>query len=249
MPGTLDQKKEKASNDAEGVEILQTLIAQWREPGLHLVRPRQVVPDLTNRDGTGVGVELVHFVALSMREKGFKKRRGTEGHDIPVVTREPPHSAFHGEALTAWREKVAEDEGFPPVRIDSEQEMFTSLGNGHFFQALNLYDCGCFAINDKGEYSVGKDVDLAEAISTGVPSIVLIPTTPRPVRAKISELLNTKREFLWTMHDDGTVDMSAQESTAHVTQFECMSKYLDSQQVNSLVRTRLGVHDSKRIIG
>jgi len=142
MPGTLDQKTEKKSNDAEDLEILQTLLTQWREPGLHSVRSCQVVPDLTNRDGTGVGVELVHFVALSMREKGFQKRRGTKGHDIPVVTREPPRSAFYATALAAWKEKVAEDEGFPPVRIESEQEMFTSLGNGHFFQALNLYDCG-----------------------------------------------------------------------------------------------------------
>jgi len=250
MAGTLDQAM-PAANDAQDVELLVTLISQYREPELQLVRPCRVVPDFTNREGTGIGVEHTHFVALSIRDQGFKKRRGTEGHDIPIVVREPPSSVFHGEALRAWKEKVAEDEGFAPVRITAEEEMFTSLGNGHFFQALKLYDCEWSAINGKGKYVVGQDTSLAEAISVGVPSIVLIHTTPRPVRAKISKFLNSKRDLRWTLQDDGTVDMTEpmKEDTSYCNQFESMSKHLDAVQLNSLVRTHLGVHDSKRIEG
>jgi hypothetical protein len=263
IPGTLAQDM-AAPQDAQEIVLLQILISQWREPELQLVRPCRVVPDFTNREGTGIGVEHTHFVALSIREQGFKKRRGTVGHDIPVVVREPPNSVVHGDALKAWKKKVSEDEGFAPVRIAPEEEMFTSLGNGHFFQALNLYDCEWAAINGKGKYVVGQDKCLAEAISDGVPSIVLKHTTPRTVRAKISQVLNSKCEFHWNLQeddeDDGangghgqwarqlSVDTAApmEEDTSYHTQFESMSKVLDAVQLNCLVRTHLGIHDSTR---
>jgi hypothetical protein len=253
IPGTLSQDV-AAPQDAQEVVLLQTLISQWREPELQLVRPCRVVPDFTNREGTGIGVEHTHFVALSIREQGFKKRRGTVGHDIPVVVREPPSSVSHGDALRAWKEKVTGDEGFAPVRITPEDEMFASLGNGHFFQALNLYDCEWSAINGKGKYVVGQDTCLAEAISDGVPSIVLKSTTPRTVRSKISQFLNSKCEFHWNLQEDNgferqlSVDTTApmEEDTSYHTQFESMSKHLDAVQLNSLVRTHLGIHDSTR---
>lgn len=252
IPGTLAQDMPSKEDVSEGVEILQTLLGQWREPVLQLVRSCHVVPDFTNRDGTSLGVEHVHYVANSFREHGFRKRQGTVGHDIPVVVREPPGSVSHQDALRAWKEKVAEEEGFPPVRIRSDEEMFTSLGNGHFFQALNLYACKCKEINAEGQYIVWPDPNFSEAISLGVPSIVLIHDTPRPVRAKIAKLLNTKREFLWTLGDDGNVDLSIKpkENQAYCKQFECMSKHLDAVQVNSLVRShsRKG-QNSKRIQG
>jgi len=248
IPGTLAQDM-PSSKDADDMELLQKLISQWRESGLPCVRPCWVVPDCVNRENTGLGVELVHFIALSIREHGFRKRIGTEGHDIPVVVRDPTNSPLHAEALKAWKQKVDEEEGFPPVRVSTSDEMFTSLGNGHFFQALNLYDCGCLAINNKGKYVIGCDEDLQEALYVGVPSIVLKHVTPRPVRAKIAELLNAQREFAWNLNDNGTVDMTIKENTAYCKQFECMSKFLDAVQVNSLVRTHLGIHDSKRIQG
>lgn len=211
---------------------------------------RQVVPDPTNRAQTGLGVELVHFVADSMQKKGFRKRKGTDGHDIPVLVLEPPGSDFRDEAVELWKERVAEDEGFPPVRVRPEDDLFTSLGNGHFFQALNLFDVEWPAINDDTGrlYRVGNDVDLAEAISAGVPSIILQNRTPRPVRAKIAELLNSKRDFGWTLGEDGTVDVSyVEEDTSYCSQFEWLSKGMDAFQVNCLVRTHLGIRDSKRI--
>eukprot|EP00929_Paragymnodinium_shiwhaense_P013646 TRINITY_DN121496_c0_g1_i1.p1 TRINITY_DN121496_c0_g1~~TRINITY_DN121496_c0_g1_i1.p1 ORF type:complete len:512 (-),score=121.62 TRINITY_DN121496_c0_g1_i1:57-1592(-) len=253
MPGTSGAEMPAGAREKQDVELLQALIAQWRESDgqLQPVRSRFVIPDATNRAQTGLGVELVHFIASSMRKKGFKKRKGADGHDIPVLVREPAGSAFHGEALGLWKERAAEEEGFPPVRLTAEDEIFTSLGNGHFFQALNLFDTGCKGINDGGEaYHVGQDALLKEALEVGVPSIVLKHETPRPVRAKIADLLNGRRDYHWTLSDDGTIDVKQMsETTAYCSQFEWLSKGMDAVQVNCLVRSHLGIRVSKRIEG
>lgn len=236
----------KNSKDAEDVALLTTLVAQWREVELCRVRPCKVVPDFVNRAQTGLGVELLHYIAGSIRDRGFQTRRGLDGHDIPVLVRQPPGNPAHDEALSFWRARVAEEEGFPPVRIGDE-ELFTSLGNGHFFQALNLFETEWRSINQDGCYSIGEDTALANAISSGVPSIVLRSSTPRPVRAKIAVLLNSKREFFWALKEDGTVDVTQmQESISKCSQFEWLSRGMDAVHVNCLVRTHLGIKESKR---
>jgi len=251
MPGTMGiEAGENETKDKEEVALLSTLILQWREQEATVkVLPRQVVPDFTNRAQTGLGVELLHFVAISMRDSGFQKRQGTQGHDIPVVVREPPHSATRKEALEVWTKRVAEEEGFPPVQAEDHEDLYTSLGNGHFFQSLNLFACGCASINEDNRRFEVKDPLLAEAISDGVPSIILQHTTPRPVRAKIAALLNSRRDFTWTLKDDGTVDTNGFENTGYCSQFEWLSKGMDAEQVNCLVRTHLGIKESKRIQG
>lgn len=250
IPGTLCQWR-PASKDDEDVQLLQALISQWREPRLSDVQSGKVVPDFINREGTGIGVELVHYIATSIRDRGFKRREGRSGHDVPVVVREPPGSSSREEALQTWSARVAEEpEGFPPVRISNDEEMFTSLGNGHFFQALNLYACQCAAINESAAYVIGADEALREAVERGVPSIVLKSATPRQVRAKIAVLLNSKFDFRWSLQGDGTLDVSkVEEDTSYTPQFESMSKHLDAVVVNSLVRAHLGIRESKRIQG
>jgi hypothetical protein len=254
LPGTLGAEMRDGyatSRDKRDTVLLCNLVSQWREPELQPVRPKNVIPDFTNRSQTGLGVELVHFVATSIYDKGFKKRVGTSGHDIPVLVREPPGSYFHEEALRIWKERVADEEGFPPVRADPSQEIFTSLGNGHFFQALNCYDTEWTGINDGRIYNVRKDKLLKEALEEGVPSIILKHQTPKPVRAKIADLLNAKREFQWSLSEDGTVDLDAEmeEDTSHCSHFEWLSKGMDAEQVNCLVRTHLGIKESRRIQG
>lgn len=229
IPGTLCQWM-PSSKDEGGVELLQTLILQWREPGMRRVHSSKVVPDVINRENTGIAVELVHYIAVSMREKGFKKRHETTGHDVPVVVYEPPGTDSHRESLDVWKERVAEENGFPPVRINDDEDMFTSLGNGHFFQALNLFACQWQALNGSGKYAVGHDEGLRDAVALGVSSIVLKPDTPRPVRARIALLLNSKADFLWTTGVDGNVDVSSVEMrTAYTTQFERMSKHIPGE--------------------
>eukprot|EP00930_Biecheleria_cincta_P029999 TRINITY_DN20818_c0_g1_i1.p1 TRINITY_DN20818_c0_g1~~TRINITY_DN20818_c0_g1_i1.p1 ORF type:complete len:470 (+),score=89.73 TRINITY_DN20818_c0_g1_i1:56-1411(+) len=251
LPGTTGaEMRTTRAQDAEDVALLCALVAQWREKDTVRVRSKQVVPDFTNRSQTGLGVELMHYIAKSIRQKGFKARSGKDGHDIPVVVREPPGSEFQQLALKVWRARVEEEPGFPPVRARDDEELFTSLGNGHFFQSLNLYDTEWQAINDNFRYSLGSDEALRKAIQEGVVSVVLRHETPKPVRAKIADLLNAKREFQWTLNDDGTVDTSNMgENTEYCSQFEWLSKGMDAEQVNCLVRTHLGIRDSHRIRG
>jgi len=219
-----------SSKDEGGVELLQTLILQWREPEMRRVHSSKVVPDVINRESTGIAVELVHYIATSIREKGFKKRSERRGHDIPVVVYEPPGTDSHRESLEVWKERVAEEHGFPPVRLNDDEDIFTSLGNGHFFQALNLYACQWPVLNQNGNYAVGQDEYLRDAITLGVPSIVLKSDTPRPVRGKIALLLNSTSDFLWTFGVDGNVDMSSvEERTEYTTQFEKMSKHIPGE--------------------
>merc|ERR1712032_1063654 len=150
-----------------------------------------------------------------------------------------------------WKTRVAEEDGFPSVRADAEVDLFTSLGNGHFFQALNLFATRSEAINQEGRFYTSEgDTALNDALKHGVPSIVLRQSVPKPVRARIAELLNSKREFMWTLQDDGRVNTTAAtENTSYCSQFEWLSKGMDAQQVNCLVRVHLGVKDSKRIQG
>lgn len=247
VPGTMGA--EMSSRDAEDVFLLCALVSQWREADTCKVCPRLVIPDFTNRSETGLGVELVHYVAASIKQKGFQKRSQRQGHDIPVLVREPAGSESKAEALRCWRNRALEDEGFPPVRVEDDEEIFTSLGNGHFFQALNLFDTQWKAINDDTVY-VATEALLQEALRDGVVSVILRHSTPRPVRAKIAELLNAKREFQWTLNKDGTVDTeSSVENTDHCSHFEWLSKGMDAEQVNCLVRTHLQIKDSKRIQG
>ncbi|CAK8999892.1 unnamed protein product [Durusdinium trenchii] len=251
MPGTTGAEMGyNAKKDAEEVSLLCALVSQWREPETCKVCPRLVIPDFTNRSQTGLGVELLHYVATSIRQKGFQKRSRRQGHDIPVLVREPAGSDSKEEALKVWRGRVAEEEGFPPVRVRDDEEIFTSLGNGHFFQALNLFDTQWKAINEDTNYAVGSDIQLQEALNQGVVSVILRHSTPRPVRAKIADLLNAKREFMWTLDEDGTVDTgNSIENTDYCSHFEWLSKGMDAEQVNCLVRTHLGIKDSKRILG
>lgn len=254
MPGTMGIEEGEGwakSKDKRDVGLLRALISQWREPLTSKIRSRDVLPDFVNRSQTGIGVELMHYVATCMAERGFMKRVGSQGHDIPVVVREPPGSVFREEALKTWSSRVAEEDGFPPVLVDQSKEFFTSLGNGHFFQALNLFFTESRGINQDRIYTIGEDKALKEAIEEGVPSLVLKHETPRPVRSKIAELLNSKREFHWTLTEDGQVDVNVdpEEDTNYCSQFEWLSKGMDAEQVNCLVRVHLGIKDSKRIVG
>jgi hypothetical protein len=246
MPVGYNQKK-----DQEEISLLCALIKQWREPEMSVVKPRTVIPDATNRAQTGLGVELVHFIALSIKNRGFMKRVGQHGHDIPVLVREPAGSATREDAVRVWKARVAEEDAFPPVKASDSEEIFTSLGNGHFFQALNLYGNGKYAVNDPTvHFTIGDDAALREAVEVGVPSVVIKHETPKPVRIKISQLLNSKREFMWTLNKDGSVNVeNMQENDEYCTQFEWLSKGMDAEQVNCLVRTHLGVKESKRIMG
>lgn len=128
---------------------------------LHRVRPGLVLPDTTNRERTGISLEHAHSIATAVAGEGFRRRAAfaaaSGGHDTPVVVREAAvaPSGAGAESVARWREAVEASPGLPPldeleaeglldgdeaqaVDRDGDTCFYTSLGNGHFFQALNL---------------------------------------------------------------------------------------------------------------
>jgi len=255
-PGSCDAKAKVEvagdNKDREELKILNNLVSEWREPGMTIVPPRLVVPDFSNRGHTGLSVEHVHYLATSFRDKGFQPRKGNQGHDIPVLVREPTSSELGRKSIQNWRSKLADEEGFPPKehyeQLFAQREFYTSLGNGHFNQALNLFGNECRSIYGNKQYIIGNDVALRNAVEEGVRSIVLRPGIALRDRETISKLLNSKREYKWNVNSDGSLDITdAKEDKSQCKQFEAMSKVLDSVELNCLVRAELGVKESHRI--
>jgi len=253
-PGSCDAYKAPEDPAEESVHVLSDAIKKWRIPGLHLIKPASAIPDFSNRCHTGISVEHMHYLAKSFMEKGFQKRCNDthKGHDMPVVVLEEPTTEWGKKSIENWRNKIQEDDGFPPLahyeKTFQSTNIYTTLGNGHFFQALNLVGNECYTINDsqKTRYQIGSDALLDEAINVGVPSIVLRTDTPMDVRETISRLLNSKREYRWIMSRRGSL-LKVEEDTAQVSQFVAMSKVLDAVELDCLVRVELGISDSDRI--
>jgi len=257
MPGSCDAKAkivdcDDKQRDKEELALLNKLINEYRLPGLMKVPPRKVIPDFSNRGHTGLSVEHVHYLATSFKEKGFQVRDGNKGHDVPVLVKQPRNSDLGQKSIENWRSKVKDEPGFPPMehyeRLFKQDELFTSLGNGHFNQALNLFFCESKSIYKDAKYTVGADFALKEAVYQGVTAVVLKPDIPLRERETISRLLNSKREYKWNVREDGSVDiLDAEEDTSTCKQFEAMSKVLDAVELDCLVRSELGVKDSHRI--
>lgn len=255
-PGTSDAKakvvRDDVDQDKEDLATLNRLLSEWREPGMFNVPPRQVVPDFSNRGHTGLSVEHVHYLATQFKEKGFLKRVGNKGHDIPVLIRDSPTSELGSKAVSNWRAKLDDEPGFPPrehyEKLFGEAEMFTSLGNGHFNQALNLFLTGSKSIYSGENYQIGDDIELDNAVHAGVRALVLRNSIPLRDRETISKLLNSKREFAWDVNEDGSLNiLDAAEDKSSCKQFIALSKVLDAQELNCLVRAELGVKDSHRM--
>lgn len=255
-PGTCDAKASVQRDDVDKDRLelgeLNDLIKQWRYDGMQKIKPGYVIPDYSNRGHTGLSVEHVHYLAQSFLSKGFIKRTGNKGHDIPVLVQEPVTSELGKKSISNWREKLEDEQGFPPKehyeKLFARSELYTSLGNGHFNQALNLFANSSKGINAGEHYLIGTDENLREAIEVGLDAIVLKSGIPLRDRETISKFLNSKREYKWTVHEDGSVDIgNAVEDTSYCKQFEAMSKVLDAVELNCLVRAELGVTESARI--
>ena len=144
------------------IHELKRLIDKWREDSLLLVDSRTVVPDTSNRRHSGLSVDHVHLIASMMLKDGFRSREARfrnaqqgkaakvqqqQGHDIPLLVRGSLSAPVSVESLSIWRDETAREKGFPRVSIGSggsvaageDHAWFTSLGNGHFMQALNLF--------------------------------------------------------------------------------------------------------------
>ena len=126
---------------------LKRILELWRETGIGMIQVKSsdVVPDSSNRSHTGLSIDHVHFIASSILKKGFRAREGDvktrskmQPHDIPVLVRGSSTCPIAQDSLHFWRASVEKEPRFPKIVVN-ESNFFTSLGNGHFTQALNLF--------------------------------------------------------------------------------------------------------------
>lgn len=219
---------------------------------LHRIKSSAIIPDTTNREYTGLSLEHVHYIANNISNKGFLKRNpytlDPRSHDIPVLIMEKREkmSANGEESLTKWRKLTEEKKLFPPIDESSLSPTFyCSLGNGHFSQALNLFRHQCINMFTGQRYQI-VDGSLRLALDYGIDSIVLSADTPLLVRKKISLLLNNTHSHARFYIDENNhriveelFSQASSTSANATTQFEALSKVLDSFELAALVRTQL----------
>ena len=240
---------------SEKVLELKRLLELWREKPLLKVRSCDIVPDSSNRGHTGLSIDHVHFIASSILKKGFRSRHNNvkvrekeQPHDIPVLCRGSKECPIANDSLQFWHESVARELRFPKIVINVEN-FFTSLGNGHFSQALNL-----FQHQQRSKFTgrpfvcSQQDKKLRQALDEGVEAIVLRQETPIEVRRRVATLLNDTHDYKWTVVTDPyadnyeEIDISPEHCyNERFTQFEAQAKVADSEALSALVQLELGI--------
>ena len=234
----------------ENVKQLKQLLERWREPQCQHIKSCEVIPDSSNRSHTGLSVDHVHFIASSILKKGFRSREGgvkvrerMQPHDIPVLCRGSRSCPIASDSLKFWNVQVNNNQMFPKVVINETNDFYTSLGNGHFTQALNLFRHQQLSkFTGKPFVPPPSDEKLWGALEHGVQSIVLRQETPIEVRREIAALLNDTHDYKWTVDPyTGEVDISPEHCyNERYTQFEAQAKNADSEALSALVQLELG---------
>ena len=119
---------------------------------------------------------------------------------------------------------------------------FTSLGNGHFFQALNLFGARhrCLFAEDGEDrrYRTEQDPLLRVAVERGVECVVLGPGMTHADRKFVSQMLNSAFEYQMVVERGAegrvVIDRSVRKGK-EPTMFEAMTKNADSYELGALV--------------
>jgi hypothetical protein len=252
------------------VDELNRLLAAYADsPRVQHVRCRDVVPDGTNREHTGVSLEHAHGIALSMCRDGFDAR-----HETPVVVRTSAAELFASNAWRRWVRFCDENRAATPPLLDagdSSRALYTTLGSSHLNVALRLVETdtpSVFGADVRLGESMRRDAALRSATENGLKSVVLRPDTPQHHRRRVSLLLNraaldgfvVRAEDGVAVLDDtasylddanknrrkgasgGETDSRASETTVRgLSLFQSLSRTLDAEELSSLVRIKHGI--------
>ena len=234
---------------ADDVDVLNALLAKYRErdDGLVRVRAAYVIPDATNRASTGISLEHAHGIAMHIATKGYD-----DDHDVPVVVRENVHALMMSEAYARWCAFVrANARVLPPVDASNWPDGFTTLGSSHLCLALKLIEHDTPSVFASGvpflSYgaAMSRDARVREAIEAGLPSVVLRSDTPESDRRAISVLLNRANESGFKLDRTTGVairyDGNVASDAGELTVFEALSRTLDSEELSSLARIKFGL--------
>ena len=239
--------------EAERIAEMNRLIAEWREPGFISIRPRAIIPDVTNREGTGVSSKHLHYIATAMQSEGFTPRDDatSTGHDLPILVREVAGSEtpLGEKSLTMWRRYQGISPELPPTLRDLRDgdEFYCSLGSGHFFQALNLFGSAhpmLFRRDREARgaperYAIGQDAGLRAAVEDGVRSVVLRDGIGRAERKFLCQMLNAAYEYRWVVGPGGAVHVDLEQTVRAFTSYDGLTKHADAWQLDELVTMRV----------
>ncbi|KAH9253649.1 hypothetical protein BASA81_008267 [Batrachochytrium salamandrivorans] len=237
----------------EKVAKLNELIDMWREPEMATILPRVVIPDTTNRENTGLSPNHVHYLADKMQRNGFVPRNNVTGtgHDLPILVRETAESAYGSQSLEKWSQAVERKPDLPrtPLGLGQHQgEFFCSLGNGHFFQALNLFgtkhECKFPQSTGHKRYWTLFDNKLHSAVNEGIPSIVLGNGIPLLDRKFISIMLNSTFEFRWVLVDPSSkgssqVRLDNSETFREFSTLDGLTKHADAFELDEIIDQKM----------
>lgn len=254
------------------VDELNRLLAAYADsPRVQHVRCRDVVPDGTNREHTGVSLEHAHGIALSMCRDGFDAR-----HETPVVVRTSAAELFASDAWRRWVRFCDENRAATPPLLDasragdSSRALYTTLGSSHLNVALRLVETdtpSVFGADVRLGEALQRDAALRSAAERGLRSVVLRPDTPHAHRRRVSLLLNraaldgfvVRAEDGVAVLDDaasgsrddanasrggasgGETGADAYEPPRGLSLFQSLSRTLDAEELSSLVRIKHGI--------
>mmetsp|Transcript_5069 Transcript_5069/g.20833 ORF Transcript_5069/g.20833 Transcript_5069/m.20833 type:complete len:278 (-) Transcript_5069:1659-2492(-) len=238
------------------VSRLNDLISRWSDPASpRKVRPKDVIPDSTNREGTLVSIEHAHGIAWSIVKEGF-----SEAHEVPVVVRGDAGATLRGDAYKRWRRFVRDNAAvMPPLRSKRSWARsgvaYTTLGSSHLNLALRLVETDTPSVFGQEIHyadALARSEKLRDAVERGLRAVVLRDDTPFAARKEISLALNKASLLGFRLGEDGVARLEARETGVTTTTatngverelsvYEALSRTLDSEELSSLARIRHGI--------
>ena len=240
------------------VSRLNDLISRWSDPASpRKVRPKDVIPDSTNREGTLVSIEHAHGIAMNILKEGF-----SESHEVPVVVRADAGATLRGDAYKRWRRFVRDNAAvMPPLRSKRSWARsgvaYTTLGSSHLNLALRLVETDTPSVFGQEIHyadALARSEKLRDAVERGLRAVVLRDDTPFAARKEISLALNKASLLGFRLGEDGVARTDASHAAATTTTatatngverelsvYEALSRTLDSEELSSLARIRHGI--------
>ena len=238
------------------VSRLNDLISRWSDPASRRkVRPKDVIPDSTNREGTLVSIEHAHGIAMNILKEGF-----SESHEVPVVVRADAGATLRGDAYKRWRRFVRDNAAvMPPLRSKRSWARsgvaYTTLGSSHLNLALRLVETDTPSVFGQEIHyadALARSEKLRDAVERGLRAVVLRDDTPFAARKEISLALNKASLLGFRLGEDGAARTDASQAAATTTTttngverelsvYEALSRTLDSEELSSLARIRHGI--------
>ena len=91
------------------------------------------------------------------------------------------------------------------VCVEDHENLNTLLGNEGFFQS-NPFACKCASINEENLRYEVKDRSSQKQSAAGCPASSSNTPLPDPCAPRSLTCFNSRRDFAWTLKDDGTVE-------------------------------------------